>query len=161
MAFTAKKFHYLESMGISLWQRRDGFYPNALPNIASPENSVKKTIAAELKYSKTVDIEIVKKPNIKSKNRSINIPLNELINSAFFADILMAINVKAELLFQSQSGIILPNFTWQFSEVEKIYFTDGILISPTTAKIAESAQLKHQLWCVLTQILDSKSTTDS
>lgn len=161
MAITAKQFHYLETMGVSLWQRRDGFYEDELSSVATPESNVKATTTAESKLSKIADIEIAKKPITKPENLSINIPLSELINSAFFADILMVLDIKAEQLSQSQSGIVLPSFTWQFSEANKIHFTNDTLTSPITAKIAESAQLKHQLWLVFTQILNSQNTTDS
>lgn len=165
MAITAKQFHYLETMGVSLWQRRDGFYTDELSTVAKPKNKVKATTTAESKLSKVADIEIAKKPEIqpqvKPDTLAINIPLSELINSDFFADILMALDIKAEQLSQSQSGIVLPSFRWQFSEANIISFADGTLTSPITAKIAESAELKHQLWLVFTQILNSKITTDS
>lgn len=122
MSINQKQFEQLSEMGISLWQRRDLNNADATSSVTS---------------------------------NFIEVESSSLSKNQIFNDILLAINSSiGEVTFQDKH-LDLGIFNWYFTNNEeasdKVTWSDQKLISPAIEQIANSPQLKKQLWDILSK----------
>ncbi|TRX55761.1 DNA polymerase III subunit psi [Thalassomonas sp. M1454] len=159
MAITAKQFHYLNTMGVSLWQRRDGIYADEK---TTADKTTEVTKAQAITPEKSPAAKVVKQTETTAVNDSISVTIDELLNKPMFIDILKALNIAAKDLVEDASGLNLDNFYWLFSQEQNIQYQDKKLITPTIEVISQNSQLKQELWNVFTDLLNAKTdSTDS
>jgi DNA polymerase III psi subunit len=120
MSINQRQFALLNEMGISLWQR------SALSTKADPSTQ---------------------------NSQNLLVDLNALAQQSLFQDILLSLNLSLNDINEhnndQSNAISLGEFTWQFSSDNAIDLSATTLSTPVLANIAESPQLKRQLWQVL------------
>ena len=132
MAITSRQFEQLSEMGISLWQSR------------SHQN-----IGQE-----------IEEPYLPQSQQS----LAQLATQKLFSDILLSLNVTIGEIKAHDNYLDVGLFNWYFTTEMKtkenllnkppiIHCIDNKLVSPSIDAIAQSANLKRQLWHIVAKHL--------
>jgi hypothetical protein len=143
MTISQRQFYLLTEMGISLWQRkvlnatRVDIEPNNHSKSENSENSPKEThnINAKLPPKKACAINLI-----------------ELQQQPLFIDIIKSLSLSQEQISQTVQGLQLASFSWEFCQQNKITTNKQKLTTPPLQDIAQSSQLKRQLWQALQEL---------
>jgi len=127
MTISHRQFTLLTEMGIALWQ-----YNKA---------KVKPT-------HQTVETKITK---TSPTSKLLPFDLEQLNHQQVFKDILLSLNIANNKLLMEQHSLDLGLIKWQFIAGKSIEFNNNLLKTPSIELVAQSKQLKRQLWHILQQ----------
>ena len=170
MPLTSKQFSYLTEMGISLWQQKK-LNANSFTENKSADNSLEQVKQRIENSTAELPQTIAKQLVVKA------IKINDIYNSRLFNDILIALETNLDNIAITTDCIKFKSFSWYFNESSNIelldtefldinlkqtelkqtklkhsQFSKKQLITPELPFIANSPQLKKQLWLLLQAI---------
>ena len=132
MTVNAKQLSYLNEMGITLWQRR-----------SLSENNVNLECNQVKPDASSIETE-------QAHDQSVIVELASLKESTFFNDLLIALNVTSEQVFQSgPNRLDIKDFSWTFHKNADICRHINQIKTPELINIQNDSQLKKMLWLTL------------
>ncbi len=151
MTINEQQFHYLATMGISVWQSRDGIYPSQVKTDHSANQDGNNDVNHDVKIkAKTVESEA--SVNIAAAKVS-GYDKTNLLADGLFQDVLIALGVSVTDVNFNHDKITINTLEWQFNDQPCCQLNEQVLSTPNLEKIAQNSELKRQLWTLLCQHL--------
>ena len=167
MNLNQRQFTYLQTMGISLWQRKGNFF-------AEPEAAASQVVDNQVNAEKvtveptanTVQNDTGNKSfDTKSKDNLSQvepitqppIDIEKALKQQLLVDVAIVLNIAIEDCSLIDQGIQLGPIEWHILNTEQVTCKGNTLITPDFDVIANSTRLKAQLWSCLVTIVNNSS----
>ena len=145
MAVTEQQFNYLNTMGISLWQPRAGFYKDKPAQPVAVHNAIDKISTTAQPAPEVIS-------DTQSTSTSQEKPMfsaEELVDNVLLQDILLILDTNLDAISATEPALKLAGLCWQFHDNDECSLQDKQLLTPKLERIAANHTIKQQLWALL------------
>ncbi|MEW6998135.1 hypothetical protein AADZ86_10555 [Colwelliaceae bacterium BS250] len=148
MAVTEQQFNYLNTMGISLWQPRTGFYKDKSVQPTDVKNTINKISTTAHSPQSTCEV-ISATPSTPIIQVKPMFSAEELVDNVLLQDILLILDTNLGAISATAAALKLADLCWQFHDNDECSLQHKQLLTPRLDRIAANHTIKQQLWALL------------